>query len=117
MIRNLARCPFCGGCEIALDDSPAVVFNPGGSPEPCCHLAWVDGRYSQWERSQQGVDHVIGSTEFRWDPPKPGAVEPTDELLPYLRELVAQGKNWAFAPAVPFALQQLSAEEKATDGK
>ena len=117
MIRNLAQCPFCSACEIALDDSPAVVCNPEGSRKPCDHLAWVDGRYSQWDRSPQGVDHVIGSTEFRLDPPEPGAAERTDELLAYLRELVSQGPNWQFAPAVPFALRQLSAEDKSQDSK
>jgi hypothetical protein len=116
MIRNLAQCPYCSSCEIALDDTPAVAFNPGGSPQPCSHFAWVDGRYSQWDRSPQGVDHVIGSTEFSWDPPQE-ALERTDDLLAYLRELVSQGPSWPFAPPVPFSLRQLSAEEKSQDGK
>ena len=59
MIRNLARCPYCGDCEIALDDNPSLVFNPGGRQEPCPHLAWVDGRYAQWELSPQGINRVI----------------------------------------------------------
>lgn len=115
MIRNLARCPYCGSCEIALDDNPTVTFNPGGDQQSCPHLAWIDGRYSQWELSPQGINRVIGSTEFRWDPPDPGAVERTDALLPYLKELANQGAGWAFAPATPFKLQMLSAEEKSTD--
>jgi hypothetical protein len=115
MIRNLAQCPYCGGCEIALDEAPSVALDPDGAAQPCSHLAWVDGRYAQWDRSPQGVNRVIGSTEFRWDPPEPGAAERTDALLPYLKELVNQGPGWAFAPPVPFALQTLCAEEKATD--
>jgi hypothetical protein len=115
MIRNLAQCPYCGKCEIALDDSPALVFNPGGIAQPCEHLAWVDGRYSQWEPSPQGVDHMIGSTEFRWEPSDPGAAERTEGLLPYLKELANQGPKWAFAPPVPFTLRMLVAEEKRHD--
>lgn len=115
MIRNLAQCPYCSKCEIALDDSPALAFNPGGIAQPCQHLAWVDGRYSQWEPSPQGIDHVIGSTEFRWDPPEDGAAERTEGLLPYLKELVNQGPTWAMAPSVPFTLCMLVAEENHTD--
>ena len=65
MIRNLAQCPYCGDCEIALDDHPSLVFNPAGSSSPCGHLAWVEGRYSQWDLSPQGINRAIGSTEFR----------------------------------------------------
>ena len=115
MIRNLAQCPYCGNCEVALDDAPAVVFNPGGDSGPCPHLAWVDGRYSQWEVSPHGTDHMIGSTEFRWGPPEPGAAERTEGLLPYLKELLNQGPRWAFAPPVPFTPRTLVAEEKRPD--
>ncbi|MBI1915505.1 MAG: hypothetical protein HYS12_12335 [Planctomycetes bacterium] len=115
MIRNLAGCPYCGACEVALDENPLVTFNPGGDELPCPHLAWVEGRYSQWELSPQGINRAIGSTEFRWEPPGAGAAERTEALLPYLKELVHQGPGWAFAPPTPFALQMLSAEEKGTD--
>src|SRR3954466_6513091 len=115
MIRQLARCPYCDGCEITLNDDPDLVFDPDGTGTPCPHLAWVDGRYAQWELSPQGINRVIGSTEFRWDPPEPGAPERTEALLPYLKELIHQGSGWAFAPATPFALRMFSAEEKGTN--
>jgi hypothetical protein len=115
MIRNLAQCPYCGKCEVAVNDNPAVVFNPDGAPRPCAHLAWVHGRYSQWDLSPQGIDHMIGSTEFRWDPPELGAAERTEELLPYLKELVTQGPTWAFTPPVPFTLRTLLADAKRPD--
>src|SRR4051794_23571801 len=115
MIENLARCPYCGDCEIALDDSLALLFDPNGLARPCQHLAWVDGRYSQWDVSAQGIDHVIGSTEFRWAPPIPGMAERIDVLLPFLKELVNQGPKWVYAPIIPFVLRLLSAEEKVSD--
>src|SRR5437016_11666825 len=100
MNRRLAQCPYCNQCEIALDDHPALVFNPDSdSHSPCAHLAWVDGRYSQWEHTPQGLNHVIGSVEFRWDPSVPGAEERTNQLLPYLHELLEAGASWPFAPA------------------
>jgi hypothetical protein len=115
MIRNLAQCPYCGNCEITLDDRPALVFNPDSGQGPCAHLVWVDGRYSQWDRSPAGINRMVGSFEFRWDPAEAGAVERTEEFMPYLRELLNQGETWPFAPLVPFNLQPLSSEEKATD--
>lgn len=117
MIRNLAQCPYCKNCEIALDDKPDLVFIPGGEDSPCAHLAWVDCRYSQWERSEHGVPRVIGSSEFNWYPDAAGDEEQTEPLVPYLRELANQGTAWAFAPDVPFGLATLSAEEKATDAR
>ncbi len=110
MIRNLARCPHCGNCEVALDDASSVVFNPDSPSRPCPHLAWVDGRYSQFEPSPQGVPHLIGSSEFRWNPPDPGTEETVAGLLPFLKELANQGQGWAFAPPVPFVLRPLTAE-------
>jgi hypothetical protein len=116
MIRQLAQCPYCQACEIALDDEPELVFNPDADRHvPCPHLAWVDGRYAQWERTPHGVNREIGSIELRWDPPEPGAEERSDRLLDYLRELANNGPGWPFAPAEPFALQPLSADEKALD--
>jgi hypothetical protein len=118
MIRNLARCPYCNGCEVALDDHPDIVFDPDSAAQaPCAHLAWVEGRYEQWEPGSQGVHRRIGSAELRWAPPEPGAAERTEKLLPYLRELVNAGAGWPFAPAEPFAVRLLSAEEKGTDAK
>jgi hypothetical protein len=119
MIRQLARCPYCGTCEIALDDSPSLVFDPDGSAEPCPHLAWVEGRFSEWEHTEHGTNRIIGSGEFRWDPPTRGAAERTADLLPYLKELLESGPGWPFAPQVPFSIQTLSGEvtAKAPDGK
>jgi hypothetical protein len=116
MIRKLAQCPYCQSCEVALDDHPELVFNPESERQsPCPHLAWVDGRYSQWEHTGHGANRVIGSTEFRWDPDAPGAAERTEQLLDYLHELLQSGRDWPFAPAEPFAIQTLNAEENATD--
>jgi hypothetical protein len=117
MIRELAQCPYCQRCEVALDDHPALVFNPDGDGRPCPHLAWVDGRYSDWELTPRGVNRVIGSLEFRWDPDEPDAAERTEELLPYLRELLDAGPGWPFAPAVPFTAAPLRAEQTAVDGR
>jgi hypothetical protein len=115
MIRELARCPYCQGCEVALDDQVALVFDPEApTHEPCPHLAWVDGRYSEWGPGTHGTSHLVGSTEFRWDPPEPDAEERTHRLLSYLRELLPSGAGWAFAPAVPFEIRTLSAEESTT---
>ncbi len=117
MIRQLAQCPYCNGCEIGLDDHPDLVFNPESDPQtPCQHLALVDGRYSQWDRTEYG-SRVIGSTEFRWAPDEPGAEERTHQLLPYLRELLEVGPDWPYAPAEPFVVRALNAEEKATGPK
>ena len=101
-----------------LDDQLQLVFTSGrGDGTPCEHLAWVDGRYTQWERTERGADRVIGSTEFRWDHPASGGEEGTRDLMPYLQELRETGPGWAFAPAEPFAILRLSAEETAKDGR
>ncbi len=118
MIRQLAQCPYCKHCKIALDDNPQLVFNPTEAAQvPCSHLAWVDGRYSQWDLSPQGINSMIGSTEFRWDPPEPGAEDRTEQLLSYLHELMESGVKWAFAPSEKFAIEPMNAEEKYTDPK
>jgi len=114
MNRQLSQCPYCQSCEIALDDEPRIVFNPDAPNQgPCVHLVWVDGRYSQWERTRHGVNRVIGSTEFRWDHPGLGATDDNAPLTDYLRELADSGPGWAFAPAGPFEIKQISAEQKA----
>jgi len=43
MIHLLARCPYCGKGEIAIDDGrPTVVFDPNGpGGAPCPHLAFL----------------------------------------------------------------------------
>ena len=115
MIRNLAQCPYCKNCEIALNDRPDLAFNPDSDGRPCIHLAWVDCRYSQWELSPHGVPRVVGSSDFTWYPPDAGDAEHIEALTPYLHELAQQGSTWAFAPDVPFGLATLSAEEKATN--
>jgi hypothetical protein len=115
VIRQLARCPYCGGCEVALDDRPDLVFNPDAGGKPCAHLAWAEGRYSQWDKSPLGTTRVIGSVELRWDPPEPDAAERTEQLLPYLKLLVSANPGWTFAPAVDFRVLDLTAEEKAVD--
>jgi hypothetical protein len=115
MIRQLAQCPYCQACEVALDDRPVLVFNPDGDGTPCPHLAWVEGLYAQWERTRQGFNRQIGSVELRWDPPGDGAAERTEELLPYLRELLGAQPGWPFAPPVDFRALPLFAEEKARD--
>ena len=34
MIRQLAQCPYCKHCELALDDNPQLVFNPDDMRRP-----------------------------------------------------------------------------------
>lgn len=115
MIRQLAQCGYCQKCEIALDDAPEIVFNPGmANSGPCPHLIWVDGRYSQWELGAHGVPRQIGSIEFRWEHPEFSALEPAHTYVDYIRELVSSGKDWRFAPAVPHQVADISADEKAT---
>jgi hypothetical protein len=118
MNRQLSQCPYCQRCEIALDDEPRIVFNPDAANQvPCPHLVWVEGRYSQWERTKYGTNRVIGSTEFRWDHPELGATENNAPLTDYLRELARSGKDWAFAPSGAFEIRQILADEKKTDRK
>jgi hypothetical protein len=118
MIRQLAQCPYCKQCELALDDNPQLVFNPDESRHaPCPHLAFVDGRYEQRERDQRGIERVIGSTEFRWLFGNPDNEDGIGPIGPYLGELVESGPGWEFAPPIPFVVQRLSAEGKANDAK
>ena len=114
MIRNLAQCPHCGKCEIALSDARTLLFNPDGDGMPCAHLAWLDGRYCERDNaSERG--RVIGSVEFRWSPQGPETEERDEALFPFLKELARQGSQWAFAPLHPFNLQLLDAEERHSD--
>ena len=117
MIRNLARCPYCGGCELALDERPSLVFNPDKPSAPCSHLAWVAMRFAEFAPNERGVDHLFGSTEIDWDPGYPMEEEPLREIQAFLRELQIKGAAWPFAPSQPFTIRQLSAEEKKTDAK
>jgi hypothetical protein len=118
MIRQLSQCPYCQKCEVALDDTPEVVFNPEvGNSQPCPHLIWVDGRYSQWELGHLGVPRQIGSIEFHWEHPEFSALEPAHSFAEYLRELVNSGKDWGFAPSVPFEIKEMWADEKAVTPK
>jgi hypothetical protein len=99
---------------VALDDTPEVVFNPEtGNPVPCPHLIWVNGRYSQWELGHYGVPRQIGSIEFQWEHPQLSALEPSDQFAEYMRELANSGNGWRFAPAQPFEITEISADEKA----
>ena len=117
MIRNLARCPYCGGCEIALDDRPNLVFNPDGPSGPCPHLAWAECRFAEFTVDEHGANHMIGSSDITWAPDFPLDEETAAEIHDFIRELLLNGPKWPFAPAVAFAIVPLSAEEKKTDAK
>jgi hypothetical protein len=118
MIRQLAQCPFCNHCELALDDNPQLVFNPDDARHlPCPHLTFVDGGYEQRERDKRGVEHVVGSTEFRWLSNSTDNEDRIGPIEPYLRELLETGPGWEFAPPVRFVVQRLSAEGQAQDVK
>lgn len=115
MTIRLTACPYCQECEICLDEHPQLVFTRGAQTvAPCRHLAWVDGRYSQWERGEHGASRMIGSSEFRWHLGGPQAEEWVNSLLPYLHELVEIGSAWPHAPEGSFTIQRLTAEEKTT---
>jgi hypothetical protein len=114
MIRQLTQCPYCQGCEVALTDSPEVVFNPGSPPSsPCPHLIWVEGRYSQWELSplpdrKTRIPRMIGSTEFEWQHPSLAAREDVQELRAFLKDLVGAEPNWEFAPSEAHAVRPIT---------
>lgn len=117
MYRQLAQCPYCHQCEIAVDDHPQLVFNPGKEANaPCAHLAWLEGRFSEFERREHGIQHLIGSLEMHWESPHPD-LQFSRELESYLKELVNKGPKWAFAPRCGFELKLLSAEEISGKGK
>ncbi len=113
MIRHLAQCSYCQACEIALDDKQDLAFNPGTGPAlPCAHLVRTNGRYVAWDTGPTGVPHVSWSMEFRWDHPNLAAADFEGHLRDYLTELANVGKDWEFAPAVPFEMVAMSADEK-----
>jgi hypothetical protein len=115
MIRQLSQCPYCRACEIALDDSPELLFNPEASAHaPCAHLVWVEGRYEQWQATPQGLPQPIGSIEFHWEHPGLGSTEEASNLSDFMRELINHGKTWDFAPAEPFEISPIAADQKAT---
>jgi hypothetical protein len=118
MIRQLAQCPYCRQCEIAVDETPDLVFNPGSDqPTPCPHLIWLDGPYSWWDLGALGVPRQIGSIDLHWEHPAFTALEPAKLFADYLHELVSSGKEWSFAPAEPFEIADIWADEKATTPK
>ena len=121
MMRQLAQCPYCQDCEVALTDSLDVVFNPDGDPpQPCPHLIWVEGRYSQWGLNplpgrKTKIARMIGSTEFAWL--APGLVEREDaqQLRAYLKELLDAGGGWEFAPPEAHNVRRNSIDQNVTD--
>jgi hypothetical protein len=124
MIRQLAQCPYCQGCEIVLTDSPEVALNPDGDGQPCPHLVWVDGRYSQWELSslpgrKTRIPRLIGSTEFEWLYPGLAEGEENDRLRSFLKDLASSGANWDFAPTEGHVIQPISRDQtvRGPDGK
>lgn len=121
MIRQLAQCPYCQGCEVALTDNLDIVFNPERSPSaPCAHLIWIEGRYSQWERSplpgrKTKIARMIGSTEFEWQHPGLMSADDANAQLTYLKELVAAGAGWEFAPPAEHTVRPISLDQSTTD--
>lgn len=116
-IRQLAQCPYCAECEAALDANMALVFNPDGSShEPCEHVVWIEGRYSEWAQ-QQGVDRLIGSTEFRWLHPALDDVQDDEDMNAYIQELATLGLDWEFAPKAACDIKSINTDRKTTDAK
>jgi hypothetical protein len=125
MIRQLAQCPYCQNCEIALTDNLEVVFNPDQNPgQPCPHLIWTEGRYSQWESNplpgrKTKIARMIGSTEFEWQHPSLAAQEDAGALWAYLKELVGTDAGRQSAPPEAHSVQPISRDHSITepDGK
>ena len=125
MIRQLAQCPYCQSCEVALTDSFDVILNPDANPpQPCPHLIWVEGRYSQWGVSplagrKTKIARMIGSNEFGWQQPSLAVRDDAEQLQTYLQEMVGAGGGWEFAPSEPHIVRAISREQKITeaDGK
>ncbi len=118
MIRQLAQCPYCQSCEVALTDSFEVVLNPDADPpQPCPHLIWIEGRYSQWGVSplagrKTKIARMIGSNEFGWQQPALVARDDAEPLQTYLKEMVGAGGGWEFAPSEPHIVRAISASKK-----
>jgi hypothetical protein len=125
MIRNLAQCPFCQRCEVALNDNLEVVFNPGAAPaEPCAHLVYVQGGYSQWELKplpgrKTMLPRMTGSTEFEWQHQGLASEEEPERLPNFLKDLVNAGSQWEFAPQQPHVIRPISLDQsiRGPDGK
>lgn len=121
MIRQLAQCPYCQGCEIALSDSFDVIFNPGSpQPQACSHLVYVDGRYSQFELDplpgrKTKMARMIGSTEFSWVHPSLASMANAQRIQAYLKELIEAEPGWTSAPTEEHALRHISRDQNITD--
>jgi hypothetical protein len=121
MIRPLAQCPYCQGCEVALSDSFDVVLNPDADPpQPCPHLIWVEGRYTQWGLSplpgrKTKIARMVGSNEFAWQHPGLAARDETGALSAYLKELTGAGGGWEFAPPAAYVVRAILLDEKIKD--
>lgn len=120
MIKQLAQCPYCEKCEIALSDNLQLVCNPEMSRLPCVHLVWAEGRYSQWERRpidgrKTKMPHMIGSTEFEWQHPLLAAHEDAAELRAFLKERVAAESDWEFMPPARHQLRSISRDQMVTE--
>jgi hypothetical protein len=121
MSRQLAQCPYCGGCDITLNDSLDVTFeSAGGAAEPCPHLVWVQGRYSQWGLNvlpgrKTKIARILGSNEFEWQHPGLAAWEDPEQLRAYLQELTRAGSGWEFTPPVKHTVRLISVDEQVTD--
>jgi hypothetical protein len=107
-----------------LTDNPEVAFNPDGDAQPCPHLVWVDGRYSQWVLSplpgrKTRIPRMIGSTEFEWLHPDLASAEDVDRLRAFLKDLASSGPGWGFAPPATHATRPISLDQstKGPDGK
>jgi hypothetical protein len=116
MIRQLADCPYCGGCEIALTDNPDVAINPDKAGGPCPHLVWVAGRYSQYQLSpiagrRTKVARMIGSTEFEWVHPDLTADDADPRLSAHLRQWTAGDQ----LPAAAHRVQAISRDQAVTE--
>jgi hypothetical protein len=121
MIRQLVQCPYCQACEVALTDSLDVLFNPEADPsQPCPHLIWIEGRYSQWALSSLAsrktkIAHMVGSSEFEWQRPDLFTREDAEQLRHYLKDLTNAGSGWEFAPTLEHSVRPISLDQKVTD--
>jgi hypothetical protein len=121
MIRQLAQCPYCQGCEIALTESLELAFNPESPPSrPCVHLILVEGRYSQWGLSplpgrKTQIARMIGSNDFSWAHPGLECREDAQDLYAFLKELSTAGVGWELAPRQEHAVRIISKDHTITD--